>query len=89
MPAALGHIDAIVLILMFCIFLYTTALDLMQSRRQDPLFVDIRESPIVVTPEKGRFGWLLVVGGFVLLFVDGPLGKWRSCPNTGAPRRRQ
>jgi cation:H+ antiporter len=73
MPAALGRIDAIVLMLMFCIFIYITALDLMRSRRKDPLLVDIKESPIVVTPKNGRFSWLLVVGGFVLLFVGGEM----------------
>jgi len=61
------------LMLMFCIFIYITALDLMRSRRKDPLLVDIKESPIVVTPKNGRFSWLLVVGGFVLLFVGGEM----------------
>ncbi len=70
-PAALGRTDAIVLMLMFCIFVYITALDLVRTQRQDPILADIDENPIVVTPAKGRFSWLMVLGGFALLFVGG------------------
>ncbi len=72
-PAVLGRIDAIVLMLMFCIFIYITALDLMRIRRKDPLLADITESTVVVTPAKGRFSWLMVFGGFILLFVGGEM----------------
>lgn len=70
---ALGRTDAIVLMLMFYIFIYITALDLMRIRRKDPLLVDIKESPIVATPSKGRLCWLMVAAGFVLLFFGGEL----------------
>ncbi len=72
-PAALGRTDAIVLMLMFCIFIYITALDLMRIRRKDPLLDDISESRMVVTPGKGRFCWLAVIAGVVLLFFGGEL----------------
>lgn len=70
---ALGRTDAILLLLMFCIFIYITGMDLVRFRRQDPLLVDITASPIVVTPQKGRWRWLMVVAGFVLLFLGGEL----------------
>ena len=70
-PAVLGRTDAIVLMLMFCIFIYITALDLVRTQRKDAILADIDENPIVVTPAKGRFSWLMVIGGFALLFVGG------------------
>ncbi len=72
-PAALGRTDAIVLMLMFCIFIYITALDLMRIRRKDALLAEIDESAIIATPAKGRFSWLMVAGGFVLLFFGGEM----------------
>jgi cation:H+ antiporter len=71
--ATLGRTDAIVLMLVFCIFIYITALDLLRIRRKDRLFVDIDESPIVVIPSNGRMCWLMIAAGFVLLFFGGEL----------------
>jgi len=72
-PAMIGRTDAVVLMLMFCIFIYITVLDFLRVRRRDPLLEDIDESPVVVVPRPGRFSWLLVVTGFVLLFVGGEM----------------
>ena len=72
-PAVLGRTDEIVLMLMFCIFIYITALDLVRIRRKDPLLADLKESAIVVTPATGRFSWLLVACGFILLFIGGEM----------------
>ena len=71
--ALLSRSDAIVLMLMFCIFIYINALDLMRVRQQDPLLVDIEASPIDLTPAEGRYRWLLVLAGFLLLFFGGEL----------------
>ncbi len=73
MPAAIRRTEAIVLMLMFCIVIYITAVDLMRGRSTDPLLADMEESPTIVTPAKGRFRWLFVIAGFVLLFVGGDL----------------
>ena len=72
-PGILSRTDAIALMLMFCMFIYITALDLMRLRRNDALLADIEESPIVNTPSKGRYRWLVVIAGFVLLFVGGEM----------------
>ena len=69
--AVIGRIDAIVLMLMFCIFVYVTVLDLRRVKRKDPILAEITGSPVINTPEKGRFCWLLVGAGLVLLFVGG------------------
>jgi cation:H+ antiporter len=71
--AAIGRIDAIILMLMFCIFIYIVVLDLIRIQRQDPLLVDIKESPMVIAPRQGRMRWILVLGGFILLFIGGEL----------------
>ncbi len=72
-PAAIRRTEAIVLMLMFCIVIYITALDLMHIRRADPLLADIEGSSTIVTPQKGRLRWAFVIVGFVLLFVGGEL----------------
>ncbi len=72
-PAVLSRTDAIILMLMFCIFIYITALDLMRVRRKDALLAEIDESAIIVAPARGRYSWLMVAGGFVLLFFGGEL----------------
>ena len=72
-PGVISRTDAIALMLMFCMFIYITALDLMRLRRNDALLADIEESPIVYTPSKGRYCWLVVIAGFVLLFVGGEM----------------
>lgn len=72
-PGVLSRTDAIALMLMFCLFIYITALDLIRLRREDSLLADIEESPFVIKPSKSRSRWLVVVAGFVLLFVGGEL----------------
>ena len=59
--------------LMFGMFIYITAMDLMRLRRDDALLADIEESHIVESPSTGRYSWLVVVAGFVLLFIGGEL----------------
>lgn len=71
MPAAIRRTEAIVLMLMFCIVIYITVLDLMRIHRRDPLLTDIRENPSIITPKKGRLRWAFIVSGFILLFVGG------------------
>ncbi len=73
MPAMLGRADAIVLMLMFCIFVYVNVLDLYRVRRKDVLISDVVESPIVATPGASRWMWLQVIAGCALLFVGGEL----------------
>lgn len=71
--AAIGRGDSLVLLLMFCIFLYITALDFIRERNQDHLFVDIDHSHVVNAAPEGRFSWLLIVLGCALLFTGGEL----------------
>ena len=72
-PAVISRTDAIALMLMFGMFVYITAMDLMRLRREDALLADIEESRIVESSSTGRYSWLAVVTGFVLLFIGGEL----------------
>lgn len=71
MSPVIRRTEAIVLMLMFCIVIYITALDLVRSQRTDPLFTDIEESRSIVA--QGRWRWLFILVGFVLLFFGGEL----------------
>lgn len=72
-PAVISRTDAIALMLMFGMFVYITAMDLIRLRREDALLADIEESRIVESSSTGRYSWLAVVAGFVLLFIGGEL----------------
>lgn len=71
--AMIDRSEAIVLLLLFCIFIYINALDMVQIRRSDPLIANIEDSPLVETRPKGRFQWLLVAAGIVLLTIGGEM----------------
>jgi cation:H+ antiporter len=73
MPAVFGRSDSVVLMLMFCIFVYITVIDVMGIRQQDKLLIEVVEHPGVVTPGASRFQWLLVAGGLVLLVIGGEM----------------
>ena len=71
--SAVGHIDSIILILMFCIFIYITAMDYIRSKASDQLLFDIEQHPRIATAADGRVSWLLILAGFALLFTGGEL----------------
>lgn len=69
--AMIARSDAIVLMLLFCIFIYINAMDMVQIRRADPLILNIEENPLIETHAVGRYRWLLVIAGILLLAVGG------------------
>jgi cation:H+ antiporter len=69
----IGAIDALVLILLFGIFIYITTQDFLLARKKDPLLQEMDENPMVVTEPVSRFYWAYIVAGFVLLFVGGEM----------------
>lgn len=71
--ALIGRTDSIVLVLLFCIFVYISILDLLRVRNDDPLLADISHSEIMKPTDSKRYSWFFVVAGFVLLFVGGEL----------------
>ena len=71
LPAVLGRTDSIVLMLMFCIFIYITAHDLLDTKQTEALLADIKEHPVILSAKSGRARWILVLAGFGLLFFGG------------------
>jgi len=69
----IGRSDAIVLILLFSMFVYITAQDVILTRRQDSLLVAIDESPLIATTVPTRWHWLYIVAGLGLLIAGGEL----------------
>jgi cation:H+ antiporter len=67
----IGRSDAIVMLLMFCIFIYITAVDFLRSAQSDQILLDIEDSPVINTAPTGRASWFLVVAGCGLLFAGG------------------
>ncbi len=71
--AAIGKSDAIVLILLFAIFIHITVQDMLLARKSDALFDEMADYPLVGGDTSRRFLWAYIVIGFVLLFVGGEL----------------
>jgi cation:H+ antiporter len=71
--AVIGRGDSIVLLLMFCIFVYIIAMDFIRDRLSDQLLIDIVHSAAFNPAPRGRVSWLLVLAGCILLFAGGEL----------------
>ena len=71
--AMIGRSDAVVLILMFAIFVYITVQDIMLARSQDRLLDEVAEYPLVRIELAKRFLWASIIVGFVLLLVGGEM----------------
>lgn len=69
----IGRSDSIILLLMFCVFLYITAIDLIRSRQSDQLLIEISKSPIVKENTKTAISGLLLIAGAALLFGGGEI----------------
>lgn len=71
--------DAIVLLLIFCLFIYMLALDILRMRRPeralkpDRLLIDMESSPLVLSNIAEKFSILQVLGGMAFLFFGGQL----------------
>ena len=72
-PAEMDRVDSIILLVLFCVFIYVTVLDFVRVRGKDPLLKDISHSATVVIPEKGRHQWWLLLAGGLLLAFGGKL----------------
>jgi cation:H+ antiporter len=71
--ARIGVSDAVVLLLLFTLFVYITVQDVILAKKNDALLAEIEESPLVVTESVSRFHWAYIIAGFVLLFVGGEM----------------
>ena len=71
--ASISRIDAIVLMLMFCIFVYITVLDFMRVGHKDHLLAEINTSKMMIKRTSSRIQWLFVALGLALLYAGGRL----------------
>jgi len=71
--AQIDRSDAVVLILLFAIFIHITVQDMMLARQSDALFDEVADYPLVKSQAKRRFLWAHILVGFVLLFIGGEL----------------
>ncbi len=71
--ARIGVSDAVVLLLLFTLFIYITVQDVVLSKKNDALLTEIEESTLVVTESVSRYNWAFLIGGFILLFVGGEM----------------
>ena len=72
-PPYISRSEGVVLMLLFCIFLYINALDVLRTPDSDPLLTEIDDNPLIESQPASRFSWLFLAAGFVLLFVGGEL----------------
>ncbi len=63
--------ESVLLLGLFGVFLTLSARSVLRSRDEEPLFAGVENSPLSVYATPGRFGWLYVAGGIVLLYVGG------------------
>lgn len=70
-PAVIGRSDSFVLLLVFTIFVYVSVLDMIRVQSQDPLLSEIALHTDAVAPTTVRYPWLMVLGGFALLYLGG------------------
>lgn len=65
--------DAIVLLLLFGIFIYTNVLDFFQTRHKDSLLLEMSDYPLIATDSADPWRWPMAIGGMVTLFIGGQM----------------
>ena len=71
--ARIGVSDAVILLLLFTLFIYITFQDVILSKKNDALLTEMEESPLVVTETVSRYHMAFIIAGFALLFVGGEM----------------
>jgi cation:H+ antiporter len=72
-PARISLSDSLVLFLLFGVFMYISAQDVMRARAVDPLMSEIESYPIRATLQSSALHWVLLALGLALLFTGGEL----------------
>jgi len=73
MSPVLDRSDAIILLFLFFVFFYVTALDVLHRRSSDSLLSDMDSSPLVPVESPATYDWVSVALGLVGLFLGGQL----------------
>lgn len=72
-PSVIGRSDAIVLLLLFGVFIYHSAGDIAAARRPDALIGDIESGALEESGRQGRFGWTMAAAGVLSLLAGGEM----------------
>ena len=72
-PPVISRTDAIVLLLLFGIFIYTNVLDFFQTRHEDSLLLEMSDYPLMATDSADPWRWPMAIGGMAMLFVGGQM----------------
>jgi len=71
LPSIIIRSESVILLSLFCIFIYINVLDFVDSRRSDKLILDIEHHQRLDADPYSRYRWLFVIGGIALLFGGG------------------
>ena len=71
--SVIGRSDALVLLLLFCVFVYSSVGTMAAARSPDALIGEIESRALTETERGHRFGWSFVAAGIVSLFAGGEL----------------
>ena len=71
--AMISRSESIVLLVLFCIFLYISVMDILALRTPDPILADIQDNPFIDMHLFSRHRWLLVFSGTILLALGGEI----------------
>jgi cation:H+ antiporter len=69
----LDRSDGVILLLLFFIFFYVTALDVLHRRESDSLLSDIDRSPLITTAPPATYAWISIALGLSGLLIGGQL----------------
>jgi cation:H+ antiporter len=69
----IDRIDSIVLLLLFGVFIYITAMDVIRAQESDKLLLDLAERSSLTTLPKGHLSWIMLAVGGAMLFIGGEL----------------
>lgn len=71
--ALIGRSDSVVLLLLFCIFVYMVVLEFVRAKQVDPLLVEVESYPLLSQRSADPWRWPMAIGGCALLFLGGKL----------------
>jgi len=69
----ISRADSLVLLLIFCVFIYGTVIDAIRVSRRDPLLQEGGVTPLVPAADSVWAGVGLLLGGLVMLYLGGEL----------------
>ncbi len=71
--AKISRSEAVVLLVLFLIFLYIVFLDILHAQAHEPLLSDMEIAPLGTRADSDRFRWVLVGAGILMLYGGGEM----------------